>query len=641
MITLLWWFGQNTITIAVLVLFVAAACGVFRYRPAAQHVLWLVVLLKFLTPPIITWPWTAQQAGQSLWSLVTWKSGWVGISHYDALELPFDSNRDAIGEDGQSGDLRPRLVALTSGFVAHEIRAAATGRQRVDIPRVALGLLLAIWLGGGAICAARQLRRITGHALLVRRATTAPAQLTHEVGAIASQLRLQPPQALVARGIVSPFVWFLGRLSLVWPETMASGDDILRSRGVIAHELAHVRRGDHWVAWLELLAGVVWWWNPLFWFVRRRLRTSAEMACDAIALGLCPENRRAYAELLLELSAGPKTAVLAPLLGVGASTPSSFERRLSMILSDRVAGNVSVWGLVTAGFLAVTALPGWSWAQELPDQDGASSGVVEPARATVVQAPVAALSEDPQRTAPASDPNASQTGTINARLDKLEAQIRVLSQLLEQSRRAGSGYPPYASGQPSATAPSNDEGRRSLRRNGPGPIERGGASRRAAPADPNSANIVGLRGTQIQGPTGLGVPAPADPNSANIVGLRGTQVTSPTTAPAAPVPADPNSANTVELLGNQITGPTAPGVPAPANASCANTAGLPGNQITGTGPAARNMPLGLSPRTEPAGVPLVRTLEARLDRTLEARLEALENAVENLRKQLQAVVPTP
>ena len=54
---------------------------------------------------------------------------------------------------------------------------------------------------------------------------------------------------------------------------------------IIAHELAHIRRGDHWVAWLELAAGVVWWWNPLFWFTRKRLRESAEMACDALAIG--------------------------------------------------------------------------------------------------------------------------------------------------------------------------------------------------------------------------------------------------------------------------------------------------------------------------------------------------------------------
>ena len=242
MITVLWWFGQNTITIAVMILFVVFACRLFRNRPAVQHVLWVVVLLKCVTPPIVSWPWSVQHVSQSLRSLVAPETDSV-------LTTPHEYS----------------AVAVDSVFIdlaAQETRPAAVATENADVARVALGLVIGIWLVGGAICATRQFRRIAGHALLVRRATTAPEQLTHEVAAIARQVGLRPPRALIARGILSPFVWFLGRLRLVWPETMSSRDDIVRSRGVIAHELAHVRRGDHWVAWVELVAGLVWWWNP-------------------------------------------------------------------------------------------------------------------------------------------------------------------------------------------------------------------------------------------------------------------------------------------------------------------------------------------------------------------------------------------
>jgi beta-lactamase regulating signal transducer with metallopeptidase domain len=320
---------------------------------------------------------------------------------------------------------------------AQETRPVAPAAEGAEIARVALVLAMGIWLAGGAICAARQLRRIGVHASLVRRATTAPEQLTDEVEAIARQLGLRPPRALIARGIMSPFVWFLGRLRLIWPETMSSREEIVRSRGVIAHELAHVRRGDHWVAWLELVAGLVWWWNPLFWFVRRRIRATAEMSCDAIALGRCPENRRGYAELLLELSAGPKTGALAAVLGVSASASSSFERRLSMILSDRVSGKVSGWGLLTAGLLAVVALPGWSLAQEQPPHDGVLSGVVDERLSTdgleldVVQVPPPKATESTATPVDAASP----TESTAARLQKLEAEIQRLSRLLEQPQQ--------------------------------------------------------------------------------------------------------------------------------------------------------------------------------------------------------------
>ena len=49
----------------------------------------------------------------------------------------------------------------------------------------------------------------------------------------------------------------------------------------MVHELAHVKRLDHVVGWFELVAAIVWWWNPLFWYVRTQVRRNAELACDS------------------------------------------------------------------------------------------------------------------------------------------------------------------------------------------------------------------------------------------------------------------------------------------------------------------------------------------------------------------------
>jgi len=439
MIAVLWWFGQNTITIAVMILLVAAACRLFRNRPAVQHVLWAVVLLKFVTPPIVSWPWSVQHVSRSLRSLAAPEMSSVLSTSHEHPAMAVNVVPNEMEEGGATGDLRVPFKSVFSDVAAPETRPVAVAAERQEIERVALGLVIGIWLVGGAVCAARQFRRIADHALLVRSGTTAPEQLTDEVEAIARQVGLRPPRALIAQGITSPFVWFLGRLRLVWPETMSSCDEIVRSRGVIAHELAHVRRGDHWVAWLELVAGLVWWWNPLLWFVRRRIRASAEIACDAIALSTCPDNRRAYAELLLELSAGPKTGAPAPVLGVNAGTPSSFERRLSMILSDRVSGKVSVWGLLTAGFLALAALPGWSLAQQNRPQDGVLSSVVDdqPSSGIRLVSPLQVTTTKAPEAAAHLVETASQSETTAARLQKLEAEIQRLSRLLEQPQQPG------------------------------------------------------------------------------------------------------------------------------------------------------------------------------------------------------------
>jgi hypothetical protein len=61
---MLWWLVQNTVGAAVLAVLVALFCGLVRPRPAGRHALWLVVLVKLLAPPLVSWPWTPWEVGR-------------------------------------------------------------------------------------------------------------------------------------------------------------------------------------------------------------------------------------------------------------------------------------------------------------------------------------------------------------------------------------------------------------------------------------------------------------------------------------------------------------------------------------------------------------------------------------------------
>jgi arginine repressor len=168
----------------------------------------------------------------------------------------------------------------------------------------------------------------------------------------------------VVTGLGSPCVWGLGRPLLLWPACLLARLPADRERAIAVHELAHLRRRDHWVRWLELLAGCLWWWNPLFWYVRSQLRRNAELACDAWVVSTLPGARRAYAEALLEVSQLlSRSAAPVPALGMG-SQRRDFERRLVMIMRERWACQVPRSALVVIGVLALIALPGWSLGQK-------------------------------------------------------------------------------------------------------------------------------------------------------------------------------------------------------------------------------------------------------------------------------------
>ena len=69
---------------------------------------------------------------------------------------------------------------------------------------------------------------------------------------------------------------------------------------LLAHELAHLRRRDHWIRPLELIAIALYWWFPVFWWMRQALHEAEEQCCDAWVVWLFPELKGAYARTLLE-----------------------------------------------------------------------------------------------------------------------------------------------------------------------------------------------------------------------------------------------------------------------------------------------------------------------------------------------------
>ena len=110
---------------------------------------------------------------------------------------------------------------------------------------------------------------------------------------------------------------------------------------MLAHELAHLKRGDHWVRRLELLVLGLHWWNPVAWVgpaagggVRGTLLRRAWVAWAL------PGAAEAYAEALVATAAFLAGHRLPRASGAtGAGRVSPLRRRLSMILRDPSSGS--------------------------------------------------------------------------------------------------------------------------------------------------------------------------------------------------------------------------------------------------------------------------------------------------------------
>ncbi|MHC4710018.1 MAG: M56 family metallopeptidase [Planctomycetota bacterium] len=302
-----------------------------------------------------------------------------------------------------------------------------------------------VWLGGIVALLLVGVLRIERSRRVVRAARAAPPSVDRMVAEASRELGLRrPPVTLMVDLAVSPMLWCGRRVRLVLPRPLwAQLDDVSR-RAVICHELAHLRRRDHWVCRAEMIIGWVYWWHPVVWWVRRRLREEADLSCDAWVTALWPNDRRSYAQALLETRRCSNTDFPAvPSVGLGATTTRArrFARRLTMVMTAQNSPRISRKGVVLAGVLAmggVLVTPIWA----CPEADKDPCETSKPAKAPKADKKmVLVVPPEPARPPkPPKPPKAPQAGTTFERFmlgqegetESVEQRIKGLERQLEQ-----------------------------------------------------------------------------------------------------------------------------------------------------------------------------------------------------------------
>jgi beta-lactamase regulating signal transducer with metallopeptidase domain len=401
-----WWLAQNTLIAAVLALAVSLASRWGRFSPSVRHALWLVVLFKLIAPPMtcyslpsaFRWPHLRGDVQEMLDSVVPEPSADVAFADTEALprelragptladegtgDLPRQSIADSYaspdGDEVNDDDLlygvgqtaARDLETPAIPPVAGPVLPGATAGDASGVMPLTQGASAADrfgrlafwgWLLGTAGMTGVQSTRLLRFRRLLAASKPAPSWLAALVERSAALIGVAAPRTRVTSQRCSPLVCVMGRPNLLWPASLTTRLAGESRRAVIVHELAHMRRRDHWVGWLELAASCLWWWNPLFWFVHGQLRASAELACDAWVVSLLPQGRRHYAQALIEVTQFVSwTAAPVPAVGLGGSARRSFERRLTMILQERFSCRAPWFALASILVFGLAVLPGWT-----------------------------------------------------------------------------------------------------------------------------------------------------------------------------------------------------------------------------------------------------------------------------------------
>ena len=103
----------------------------------------------------------------------------------------------------------------------------------------------------------------------------------------------------------------------------------IKREAVLAHEEAHIARGDFFVQLAASLHCTVFWFSPFAWWLQFKLADIAETASDAAAVRRL-NDRITYAEILLEVARRARPSTLM----VGMAKGPLIHQRIDRILSE-------------------------------------------------------------------------------------------------------------------------------------------------------------------------------------------------------------------------------------------------------------------------------------------------------------------
>jgi len=327
MIESLFQAGISNACVAFLIAIAALAVGLLMKRPQLSHFLWLLVLIKLVTPPLFNLP-------------VPQFSSPAKVAAVDRVEVETGMRILGVDPDLRAGEL-PLLLEGSGASSRNNESIQERLQSRFAIPsafwnggRPWLGL---VWLAGTLFIFAWSLFQILRFQnLLNQNCSHAGKDLLQMANRIKNQLGLRTlPKISTTAARLSPMVWWLGgSIHVIMPQVIINEMKEDQWKWILAHELAHVRRRDYLVRWLEWLACACFWWNPVFWLAQRNLRAAEEICCDELVLTRLNASSFCYANSILTAVESLVVPEFRPPAMASEMNSGGFlKRRINMILN--------------------------------------------------------------------------------------------------------------------------------------------------------------------------------------------------------------------------------------------------------------------------------------------------------------------
>jgi len=374
-----------------------------RVRAVVRYAVWLLVFVKLLLPPALAlptgiayyWPHHTAALPATPESVTVKMAPVSGVREIESQPAPGVARTAEANPAGDVDALAPATVPGATRTLAAQ--AAIVWQSWVFLA----------WFGGLLALGICLMRRFLYVGRLTRAGTAAPASSEEIAAECAALLGLRRcPQVRLSEDVSGPVVCGLLQPVVLMPAMFPHRVNEERLRTVLVHELAHIKRADLWVNFVQTLLLIAYFYHPLLWLVNAIVRRLREQAVDETVLVALDAEAKGYSTALIGLAEMTFTKPILGLRLIGiAESRKALEGRIRHMMTrpKPKTARIGAWGLLAILVTVCILLPmaraqttgtGWLAAREAENLRGparASEGLPQPSGYRVVAPPLTSL----------------------------------------------------------------------------------------------------------------------------------------------------------------------------------------------------------------------------------------------------------
>lgn len=366
------WMLSSGLQVAVVALIAVAILKIGNRKISSQfkYVLLVIVLVKFATPPSFHLP--------------TGFFSQPAVSHVSNVELDMQQMVFPVGRSFESSQRHSDLADMDAKPVHRsgefelgnsvDVSASPIGpksnvgsaNSETSVPfPLLLGLFYVYCLGVLVFLfrlglGLRRLRKIVSESEI-----QTSGVLFSELSNVSKAIGLKTtPELRLSDDVEAPFATGALTPIVLLPRELTNRLSSDKRRIVISHELVHIRRWDLIVGWAEVLLGVIWWFHPAMWWLKRSLRQTREDCCDDFLIASQMVQAGNYCQTLIDAAhctnAELEKRLIEPLALGFSGNEHPAGRRIRRLMDDSIfrTDRMRISAVCVAVLVALISLPG-------------------------------------------------------------------------------------------------------------------------------------------------------------------------------------------------------------------------------------------------------------------------------------------